>query len=362
MANAFHNLTISDVSPLTRDSVCLTLATAGDDDFSYQAGQYLTVRMMVNGEEVRRSYSICTSEQDGRLSVGVKKVQGGVLSTWVNEYAAQGMSVEVMPPQGHFGDLPTVSEQSAEGAPHYLGVAAGSGITPVLSILRTRLAREPDARFTLIYGNRSSSSIMFREALEDLKNEFLGRLSLVHVLSREQQDIDLFNGRIDAEKCAALFKQWVPIDELAGAFICGPLQMMEEVRDALIAHGVHRERVKVELFATDEAAARERAQARRATAQDGVASTVRVKLDGLEREFEIQTQAETILEAGLRAGYELPYSCKGGVCSTCMARLVEGEVDMDANYALEDYELARGYILCCQSYPVTRNIVIDYDQ
>lgn len=362
MANAFHNLTISEVSPLTRDSVCLTLAPTRDPDFNYAAGQYLTVRMMVDGEEVRRSYSICTSEQDGRLSVGVKKVQGGVFSTWANETATPGMTLEVMPPQGHFGDLPVLTDQASTSAPHYLGVAAGSGITPVISILRTRLAREPDAQFTLIYGNRSSSSIMFREALEDLKNEFLGRLSLVHVLSREQQDIDLFNGRIDSDKCAALFKQWVPVDDLAGAFICGPLQMMEAVRDVLIAHGVPRERVKVELFAADETAARERAEARKALAQDSVAGTVRMKLDGLEREFEIQTQAETILEAGLRAGYELPYSCKGGVCSTCMARLVEGEVDMDANYALEDYELARGYILCCQSYPVTRDIVIDYDQ
>jgi ring-1,2-phenylacetyl-CoA epoxidase subunit PaaE len=362
MANAFHTLTISDVAPLTRDSVCLTFTATDAADFNFHAGQYLSVRMMVDGEEVRRSYSICSSEQDGRLSVGVKKVSGGVFSTWANDCATAGMTLEVMPPQGHFGDLPAVPAHTLASGPRYLGVAAGSGITPVISILRTRLAREPDARFTLIYGNRSSSSIMFREALEDLKNEFLERLSLVHILSREQQDIDLFNGRIDTDKCAALFRQWVPVNELAGAFVCGPLQMMEAVRDVLVAHGVLRERVRVELFAADEAAARERVVARRALAQDSVAGTVRMKLDGLEREFEIQTQAETILDAGLRAGYELPYSCKGGVCSTCMARLVEGEVDMDANYALEDYELARGFILCCQSYPVTRDIVIDYDQ
>lgn len=356
----FYRLTVTDIDRDTRDATIVSLRPTDQDRaaFKFNAGQYLTFRRDFDGKEARRSYSICVQEGADALRVGVKKVAGGLFSTYVNEKLNVGDTLEAMAPAGKFGEL-----DAAVGQPHYLCVSAGSGITPVLSIIKTRLEAEPDARVTLVYGNRSSASIMFREVLEDLKNQYLGRLNLVHVLSREQQEIDLFNGRIDQDKCAQLFKHWVSVEHLTGAFVCGPFGMMEAVREALRTAGVANEKIRLELFAADEGAARQRAAEREVNAKDDApAHTAQISINGLTTSIEVQSQTETILDAGLRAGLELPFSCKGGVCSTCMAKLMEGEVEMDANYALEDYELARGYILCCQSYPVTERVVVEYDQ
>lgn len=352
----FVPLTVTAIDRTCRDAVVLSLAAEeSSTGWTFNAGQYLTFRRTVDGEEVRRSYSICAPESADALRVGVKRVEGGMFSTFANEDLVVGDTLEAMAPEGRFGQLP-----AGVGGTHMLGVAAGSGITPVLSILSTHLERAADHRFTLVYGNRSSSSIMFREELEDLKNRYLGRLNLVHVLSRERQEIELFNGRLDAAKCAALFGSWVDVKSVAAAFVCGPEPMMQVVREALETHGLNAEQIRLELFGSDTQVARAEARAQSAVERPAEERTAEVHIDGRVLEFPVQASTETLLDAGLRAGIELPYSCKAGVCSTCMARVVEGEVEMDANFALEDYELARGYVLCCQSYPVSDRVVVEY--
>ena len=355
---AFYPLTVAEARRETRDAVVLTLRVPDEyrDEFRFTQGQYLTFRFDADGEEVRRSYSICSAVQDGELRVAIKRVPDGRFSSWANEALRPGHTVEAMPPMGTF-HVPL----DPAAARHYLGVAAGSGITPVLGTLKTILLGEPGSSFTLVYGNKASSTIMFREELEDLKNRFTSRLSVVHVLSREHQDVELFNGRITREKCELLFKHWVDVASVDVAFLCGPHAMIEQVSEALAAHGLPAERIKYELFGTPEEARRERRP--RAEAAAGGADRVEatVVLDGRTRTFTMD-RATSVLEAGLQAGVELPYACKGGVCSTCRAKVLEGEVDMDANFSLEDYEVARGYVLTCQSYPVTSTVVVDYDR
>jgi ring-1,2-phenylacetyl-CoA epoxidase subunit PaaE len=244
---------------------------------------------------------------------------------------------------------------------HYLGFAAGSGITPLLSIVKTTLAAEPFSRLTLVYGNRASSTIMFREELEDLKNTHLDRFALIHILSREQQDIDLFNGRIDKAKCEALLAHWLDVATVDAAYICGPQDMMLQVAETLQARGLDQRRIKFELFATAGAGRHARqASAETPSRQDLCEATIVV--DGRSRVLVLPKSSGNILDAALQEGLELPYACKAGVCSTCRAMLTAGQVDMDANYALEDYEIARGYILTCQSYPTTDRVVVDFDQ
>jgi ring-1,2-phenylacetyl-CoA epoxidase subunit PaaE len=261
----------------------------------------------------------------------------------------------VMPPMGHF----SVSADPG-GARHYLGVAAGSGITPLLSIVTTALVKEPHSRFTLIYGNRASSTVMFRDELAALKDRYLGRFNLVHVLSREPQDIELLHGRIDRAKADALFTQWVPVDDVDYAFICGPEGMMDAVRASLVAHGLPPERVRIERFAASIPKHTHVPRPLPQAAQTECEMTV--VLDGSQRTFLLEKGNENIIDAGLRNGIELPFSCKGGVCSTCRCKLISGEVDMDVNFALEDYEVARGFVLACQSYPVTDKVTVDFDQ
>ena len=354
----FHPLTVTGLRRETRDSVVLTLVPPPEarDAFRFVQGQYLTLRTVIDGEEVRRSYSICAGAQEPELRVGIKKIAGGLFSTWANEEVVPGQVIEAMPPMGNF-HLPL----DPAARHHYLGFAAGSGITPLFSIVKTTLAAEPESRFTLVYGNRASSSIMFREELEDLKNENLGRLALVHILSREQQDIELFNGRINKEKCGQLLDHWLDLASIDAAFICGPQDMMLQVSEALRERGLDQRRIKFELFATAEPGRRARRPAAESAAQ---AETCRatVTIDGRSRELEIAKQGVTLLDAALKEGLELPYACKAGVCSTCRAMLTEGQVDMDANYALEDYEIARGYILTCQSYPTSDRLVVDFDK
>src|SRR5262249_13824232 len=279
---------------------------------------------------------------------------GGIFSGWVNEEVRPGHVIEVMPPMGHF-NVPL----AATSRRHYLGFAAGSGITPLMSIIKTTLVAEPLSRFTLFYGNRSSAAVMFREELSDLKDCFLARFNLVYVMSREPQDIALLNGRIDVQKADALLAHWVDLSDVDTAFVCGPDGMMQAVSKALQSRCCPKQRIKIELSAASIPKHEHRPDARPKPGR--TECEVTVIIDGGSRTFVLEKAKENIIDAASRQGIELPYSCKGGVCSTCRAKLVEGEVDMDVNFALEDYEVARGFILCCQSFPVTDKVVVDYD-
>jgi ring-1,2-phenylacetyl-CoA epoxidase subunit PaaE len=356
----FYPLTVSSVRHETRDSVVLTLDVPMEhkEAFRFQQGQYLTFRTKIDGEEVRRSYSICAAVQDPHLRVGIKKVADGRFSTWANEQIAVGDLLDVMPPMGSFFvPLDPANEK------HYVAFAGGSGITPVLGIVKTTLLTEPKSSFTLFYGNRASSTIMFREELEDIKNNNLGRFQLVHVLEREKQDVDLFNGILNREKCDLLLKYWVNVSDIDTAFICGPEAMMLQVSEALQAAGLDKRQIKFELFASPSQSPKGIRKAQTAAVSNMEnACQATIVIDGRARTIDMQKGAKTILDAALGEGLELPYACKGGVCSTCRALLSEGEVDMDANFALEDYEIQRGYILTCQSYPVTDKILVDFDQ
>ena len=354
----FYPLTVTDIRRETRDSVVVTLHPKEQhrDFFRFIQGQYLTFRMALAGEDVRRTYSICSAVQDRTLRVGIKKVHGGLFSSWVNAELKIGMTLDVMPPIGHF----YVPLDSANRK-HYVAFAGGSGITPIFAIVKTTLITELNSRFTLFYANEASSTIMFREELEDLKNIYMGRLNLVHILNREHQEVDLFNGLITAEKCDLLFKHWLDLKSVDSAFICGPQPMMMTINAALRAHGLTQPQIKIELFATPEMAKRKPKVDSAALTTSPQTCEATIIFEGRTRTFSMKKKIETVLEAGMREGLELPHACKSGVCSTCRAKLVEGEVDMDQNFALEDYEIARGDILTCQSYPATDRIVVNYD-
>ena len=355
----FHPLTVTDIKRDTRDSVIVTLKppVEAKDEFRFIQGQYLTFRRVFDGEEMRRSYSICAGVNDGVLRVGIKKVDGGWFSSWANEELKVGDTLDAMTPMGNFH-----SALKPEAARRYLGFAGGSGITPMISLIKTVLGAEPKSTFTLVYGNRSTSAIMFREELEDLKNVHMGRLSIVHILESEAADIDLFSGRLDRAKCDELFSRWVDVKGADLAFICGPEPMMLAVSEALKAQGLDDSAIKFELFASAQPG-----RAKKKSAGDGVAArgarcAATIILDGATRVVDLAKGDQTVLEAALAAAIDAPFACKAGVCSTCRAKLIEGEVDMEANYALEDYEVERGYILTCQSHPRTDRIVVDYDQ
>ena len=352
----FHPLGIARVERETRDAIAVTfdVPDALRDVFRFEPGQHLTLRTRVGGEDVRRSYSIC-SPAGGPLRIAVKRSPGGIFSTWANDALREGATLDVMPPMGHFNVA-----HDARSSRHYLGVAAGSGITPLMSIVSTALTAEPQSRFTLIYGNRASSSVMFREELAALKDRFLTRFNLVHVLSREPQDIELLHGRIDRGKADALFETWVPLDDVDFAFVCGPEGMMDAVRESLLAHGVPADRIKIERFAAS--IPKHTHVPRPLPKAAHTECEVNVVIDGSRRMFLLEKGVENIIDGASRNGIELPYSCKGGVCSTCRCRLLDGEVDMDVNFALEDYEVARGFVLACQSYPVTDRVTVDFDQ
>jgi len=352
----FHELTVTDVQKTIRDAVVVTLRPQDAAAFDFIQGQYLTFRRDFDGTEVRRSYSICAGRGEGLLQVGIKKVDGGAFSTWANEDLAPGMVLEAMAPMGSFH---TPLDPGARRS--YLGFAGGSGITPVLSILKTVLAQEPQSDFTLVYANRGVNTIMFREDLEDLKNLYMGRLNIIHVLESDAQEIELFQGRVDAEKCAALFDHWIDVNNIATAFICGPEPMMLGISAALRDHGLSDDQIKFELFASAQPGRLpQKARAADSSTQSRETAAT-VTIDGTARSFRMGKDL-SILDAALQNDLDAPFACKAGVCSTCKCRVLEGEVEMIANHALEDYEVARGYVLSCQSYPLTDRVVVDYDQ
>ena len=353
----FHPLTVSSVKNETRDAIVVTFAVPQElqDEYRYTQGQHLTLRTRINDEDVRRSYSICSAVQENKLRVAIKRTPGGMFSTWANDTLKPGTVLDVMPPMGHFNT--PLDPQSRK---HYLAFAAGSGITPMLSIIKTTLLAEPHSHFTLFYGNRASSWVIFKEELAELKDLYLDRFQLVYVLSREQQDIDLFNGRIGKEKCNQFFKAWVQLKDIDTAFICGPEQMMHDVSEALQENGLAKEKIKVELFAASVPKRQHVPSAREIPGSHDCEVTL--VIDGAHLSFTMEKDKESVLDAALKQGIDMRYSCKAGVCSTCRCKVVEGKVDMDANYALEDYEVARGFALSCQSFPVTDKLVMDFDQ
>lgn len=352
----FHQLSVTDVRKTIRDAVVVTLRPVNGGDFDFTQGQYLTFRQDFDGTELRRSYSICAGKDDGVLQVGIKRVEGGAFSTWANDTLSPGMVLDAMEPMGSF-HTPITPERGKT----YLGFAGGSGITPVLSILRTVLAREPQSSFTLVYANRGVNTIMFREELEDLKNQYMGRLTVVHILESDAQDIDLFTGRVDAAKCEALFAHWIDVDTVDTAFICGPEPMMLGIAAALRDHDLSDAQIKFELFASAQPGRLHRKAESGDAASAAKSTEATVTMDGSSRSFTMDKH-QTVLDAALENALDAPFACKAGVCSTCKCRLLEGEVEMVANHALEDYEVEQGYILSCQSFPVTDRVVVDYDQ
>jgi len=355
----FHSLKIKSITRETPDCVSLAFEVPAElrEIFRYQPGQYLTLRREHAGEELRRSYSIASSPLDDEWRVAIKKVPGGRFSTLaVEDGLRPGDTLDVLPPQGRF--TPTLHPSQAR---RYALFAAGSGITPILSIARTVLLTEPGSHVYLVYGNRGRNSIIFKEQLEGLKNTFMGRLSVYHILSREQGESDLFFGRVDYAKTAQLLRQLIPAAGLDESFICGPEEMIHGVRQALAEAGVAPEKIHFELFATAGGAA-SKPTAPRPLGDDDQKSQVTLRLDGRAYRLDMSYYGDTVLDAALAAGIDAPYSCKNGMCSTCLARITGGTAAMDVNYSLSEAEVAKGYVLTCQARPTTAAVTVDFDQ
>lgn len=356
MSSRFLPLTVKDVRKTARDAVAVTLEPDDPDRFRFEPGQHLTFRREFDGEELRRNYSICSGLDDDPLQVGIRRVEGGAFSTWANENLMPGERLEAMPPAGKF-----VAPIDPGARRSYLAFAGGAGITPILSILRAVLVREPGSRFTLVYANRAVSTIMFREELEDLKNRHLGRLNVVHVLEQDALEIELFTGRVDGAKCEELFESWIEPADADLALICGPEPMMRAVADSLRTRGLEDDRIRFELFASNQPGRLARRVRARPDGTEGYCEAF-ITLDGATRAIALPRTGLSLLEAALAADIDAPHACKAGVCSTCRARVTEGEVEMIANHALEDHEVADGYVLTCQSYPLTNKVRVDYDR
>ncbi|MBJ6110607.1 phenylacetate-CoA oxygenase/reductase subunit PaaK [Hymenobacter sp. BT523] len=355
----FHKLTIKNIRRETPDCVSLAFDVPAElrDTFRYTPGQYLTLRREHEGEELRRSYSICSSPLDDEWRVAIKKVPEGRFSTFAVEGLHAGDTLDVMPPQGRFS--PSLHPTQAK---RYALFAAGSGITPILSIAKTVLLTEPGSHVYLVYGNRGRNSIIFKEAIEGLKNKFLHRLSVYHVLSREQGDSELFFGRLDYAKAAEFLQKIVPADRLDEAYICGPEEMIHGVKQALTEAGVAAEHIHFELFASSSSPTTARAATPRPVGDDDQKSQVTVQLDGRAYPLAMSYYGDTVLDALLAIGVDAPYSCKNGMCSTCRARVTAGTAEMDVNYSLSDTEVAKGYVLTCQARPTTPEVTVDFDQ
>jgi ring-1,2-phenylacetyl-CoA epoxidase subunit PaaE len=374
MTPLFFPLRVRRVEPDTPEAVIVSFDVPGElrDTFAFNQGQYLTLRAEVDGQDLRRSYSICAGVDDAELRVGVRKVHGGVFSHWINERVQPGDVIQVMPPQGRFFVPLAPAERR-----HHLGIAGGSGITPILSIMKTVLAREPQSRFTLIYGNRRQKSTMFKEEIEDLKNRYLTRLVLHHVFSDEHTDAPINMGPMNRDKIGEFLHRLVPAIGIDHAFVCGPYQMNDEAEAALLAAGVAEDRIHIERFGVappvaGDAAAKASADptgAPRAPgavlheAQPGDAERARIVIirDGIRREFDFSKDDPSVLDAASAAGLEVPFSCTSGVCGTCRAKCLEGAVRMTRNFALEKQEVAAGFVLTCQAHPLTERVVLSFD-
>ncbi|MGG9962080.1 1,2-phenylacetyl-CoA epoxidase subunit PaaE [Ferruginibacter sp. SUN106] len=357
MAVHFHTLKIKAVKKETPD--CVSIAFTVPEDlqatFAFEQGQNITLKKIIDGEEVRRSYSICAAPFENELKVAVKKVDGGKFSCYANDILKAGDEIEVLPPTGKFN-----TKLHAANKKQYVAFAAGSGITPVLSIIKTTLQTEPQSHFTLIFGNRSRSSIIFFEELEGLKNKFLQRFNFINILSRERTDAPINSGRIDDQKLIQLNKlvNYKGIDEY---FICGPEEMIFCVKDFLAQQGIDKKKIHFELFTTPGQKNSSVVNNESSMKSSGPSSKITVKLDGRSFDFDLGFNGENILDAALKQGADLPFACKGGVCCTCKAKLLEGQVAMDVNWGLEQEEIEQGFILTCQSHPTTGKVVVDFD-
>lgn len=357
MSVSFHSLRIAELVPETAEAMSIRFAVPPElaETFRFKPGQHLTLKAEIGGEEIRRNYSLCAAPQDGEVKVTVKRIAGGVFSNWANETLKPGDAIEVMPPHGSFtwDFLPGASN-------HYVGFAGGSGITPVISLLKTALLTEPGSRFTLFYGNRDSQSVIFLEALAKLKNRFIDRLQVHHFLAEEAEDIELFNGLLDRAKCDEILDHLVDPADVAAFFICGPEPMMDAAEEALTARGVDKERIHLERFTAGRPSAAVAAQIQ-ALQQEAEGLSLLVTLDGRKRRIAFDAGAGNILDSARAAGLPAPFACKAGVCATCRARVVSGEVEMAARYGLTDEEIAAGYVLTCQSVPKGEGVELDYD-
>lgn len=350
----FYPLKVADIRRETIDcvSVAIHIPAELEEQFRFSAGQYLTFRVNLQGQEIRRSYSICSGPLEQEWRVAIKKVPGGVFSTFANEQLKVGDTIEVMPPMGRFGQQ--IEGQDSQA---YLAFAAGSGITPILSIVKTVLANQPQSHFILFYGNQNQHSILFRSELEALKNRHMGRLSIYHVLSREMVDTSLFHGRIDVEKCHAFLQKLIPVERIDQCFICGPEDMIHTVKQSLIEAAFDPQKIHFELFGV-------KTKPLKPTLVNeikGPLSKVKIHLDGSIFEIPVAYDGESVLDVALRSGADLPFACKGGVCCTCRAKVLSGDVKMQVNYALEADEVAAGYVLTCQSHPRSAQVTLDFD-
>ena len=352
----FHTLTVREVLADSEDALIVSFDVPPSlrETFVFEPGQYLTLRR--SADDVRRSYSICAAAGEP-LRVGVRRVAGGVFSPWAHETLKPGMPIEVMPPQGRFGAALSQAGRASPRSRHLLGIAGGSGITPILSIMKTALAAEPASRFTLLYGNRHARSTMFKEEIEDLKNRYLTRLVIYPVFSREQVDSPLNTGRLDRDKLATLLRLAGPVDE---AFVCGPHALNDEAEVALLATGLPPATIHIERFGVPPALAE--AVPHAAKAGDAATARITVIRDGVTREVPFGANDDSVLAAAERAGLDVPWSCRSGVCATCRARVLEGQVRMDRNFALDEDELVAGFVLTCQSHPLTERVVVSFDE
>ena len=353
----FHPLRVARIDADTDEAriVAFAVPAALRDEFAFQPGQYLTLRQRVGGEDLRRSYSICASPDEGELRVGVRQVPGGAFSSWLHESLRQGDTIDALAPQGKF------VVPAGDGAPrHLLLVAGGSGITPMMAIARHGLAHEPATRITLVYANRRSASTMFKEELEDLKNGYLSRFSIFALFSREAVDSPLSSGRLDQGKMATLLATVIDARRIDHAFVCGPHGMNDAVQAALTDAGMAEERIHVERFGVPPSAA----DVHLHDARPGDAAQARITVirDGITREIDFVAGTPSLLDAAALAGMDVPFSCKSGVCATCRAKLLDGRVRMDRNFALDAADLAAGFILTCQAHPLTERVTVSYDE
>ena len=357
MAQHFHSLKILDVIRETADciSVSFDVPDVLRQTFAFRAGQYVTLRADVGDRELRRSYSLCSAPHENQWRVAIKRVDGGMFSQWAHMLLRAGDWIDVLPPDGHF-----VYEPEANRARQILLLAAGSGITPVLSILKTALEVESNSQVTLIFGNRRVKDIIFREQIEDLRNRFLTRLQLIHTLSGEVQEAPLANGRIDGAKLASVIPHLVNPNRIDQVYICGPAAMIEATAASCVAAGVSAEKIHKELFGAPRAVVHS-ALANSELNDVGDTAIVSVIADGIERELRVHFKGDSVLDVVLASGIDVPYACKAGVCCTCRAQVLEGEVRMDANYTLEQHEVDRGFVLTCQSHPVTDRVRLSFD-
>jgi ring-1,2-phenylacetyl-CoA epoxidase subunit PaaE len=356
----FHDLRVRRIEPDTAEASIVTFDVPDElrAVFGFTQGQYLTLRKTIDGQDLRRSYSICAGVDDGELRVGVRKVKGGTFSNWINEQLAVGDTISVMAPQGRF--FVPIEPQSKR---HHVGIAGGSGITPILSIMKTVLGREPMSRFTLIYGNRMLRSTMFKEELEDLKNRYMTRLVLHHVFSDDPTDAPLNMGLMNRDKIAEFLSGVLPARSIDQVYICGPFQMNDEAEAALLVAGVSEDRIHIERFGVaTPTGAPVGAVVHEARPGDAEQARIVIIRDGMQREIEFRKDQPSILDAASAAGLEVPFSCTSGVCGTCRAKLVEGQVRMERNFALDKAEVASGFVLTCQAHPLTERVVLSFDE